>query len=160
MSRKFTAIGNKVHTRIYVTRIRRPYMIMHAYTRKAQPPVIFLVSFPTFVSDSIHQSDCFRYIYVTPILSVASVKLYFICKLFFVCLSLGTSRPFVHPSYLLPYPILANAALKYLCAQISGFRAWSNRSYRTRERRGPINIKPPDQIAFQLKKKEEKKRTK
>lgn len=56
MSRKSTAIDNKMHTHIHVTCIRS-YMIMYAYTCKAQPSacITSLVFFPTFVSNSIHR---------------------------------------------------------------------------------------------------------
>lgn len=94
----------------------------------------------------------------TSILSGESVKLYFICKLFSPRLYLSSAHLSFIRSFILSatlsYP--GKRSLKYLCAQIRGFRARSNRSHRARERRGPINIKPPDQIVLRLKKKEKK----
>lgn len=158
MSRKSTAIANEVHTRIYVTCIRRLYMIMHTYAKLNLPRVTSLRLLPNFCQRQ-HSPERLLPLYsqadtIWRVSSCISFVNYFSRE----SISRHLSSPFVHPSYLLPYPILANAALKYLCAQIPDCRARSNRSHRTRERRGPINIKPPDQIAFRLKKRGKKMR--
>lgn len=91
------------HTRIHVTCIRRPHMIMHTlahrYTQSSTRLALPLSSFFQLLSPErllplySHQRRCY----------LASVKLYFICKLFFPRVYRSTPRPFARPSYLLSW---------------------------------------------------------
>lgn len=130
-------------------------MHTHVSAKLNLPRVISLVSFPTSVNDSERplrlnsQTDT-----IWRVSSCISFVNYFSRE------SISRHLSSVRPSILsttVSYPGERGPKI-FMCADTGLSRARSNRSHRTRERRGPINIEPPDQIAFRLKKGGEKRK--
>lgn len=121
------------------------------------PHVMFCLPSNFCVSDST-RNDCFCYIHSTDTIwrvsSCISLVNYFSRE--------SISRHSVHPSVCLSYlppraPPSKRTPKIFMCTDI-GLQTWSNRSHRTRECRGSINIGPPGQIVFGSNEKKERKK--
>lgn len=131
---------------------------LHAYAKFLVRLVLGFVFRLTSVNDSTG-TTCFCYIHhadtIWRVSSCISLVNYFSRE----SISRHFVRPFVRPIYH-PAPPSKRISKIFMCTDI-GLRARPNRSHRTRECRGSINIGPPGQIAFEsVEKGEEEKRKK